>query len=168
MCVMNAWVMSHLWMSHVTHEWAVPHKKKLRKIERVRMCVMNMNAPCQTKMVWGKKNVLLSPPSLLPSHLPLPLCLLLSRGLSLAHDVCLRRRETDRQRDRQACRQTQRTNRQTDRQTDRQARADHLVPFASPKPSITSLTNLKHWHTVVVVVLITWVQWKLKMSKDSY
>ena len=87
-----------------------------------------------------------------------PLCLLLFRGLSLAHDLSLRRRETDRQRDRQACRQTDRTNSQTGRQTDRQARADPLVPFASPQPSATSLTNLKHGHTVVVVVLVTWVQ----------
>ena len=46
---------------------------------------------------------------------PLPLCLLLSRGLSLVHDLSLRR-ETDRQRDRQAYRQT---DGQTDRQIDR-------------------------------------------------
>ena len=91
-----------------------------------------------------------------PPSPPPPLSFTLSRSLSLDHNLSLRR-ETDRQKDKQAFRQTdiqtdrqtgRPASRQTDRQTDRQTRADSLVPFASPQPSATSLTNLKHWHTL--------------------
>ena len=82
---------------------------------------------------------------------PLPLCLLLSRGVARAHERQTGR-ETDRHVDKpdiQTHRQTDRpASRQTDRQTDRQARVDSLVSFASPQPSAASLTNLKHWHTL--------------------
>ena len=125
-------------MSHVTHEYecAMSHKNGLQKIECFTLSTI--------------------PPSLLSPHPPLPLCLLLSRGVARAHDLSLRR-ETDRQKDRQVCRQTdiqtdrqtgRPASRQTERQTDRQTRADSLAPFASPQPSAASLTNLKHWHTL--------------------